>query len=441
MANLESHKEFIPINSLPQTFQDALLFTHRLGMDYLWVDCLCIIQDSTEDWMFEASQMAAVYSQSLLTLHAMTAEDSEGGLFAALSKEYTTISVPQAEGILWYSVRQKPEHLLFKGGVDPVQYKIMTRGWCYQEQMLSPRSLYFTSKGLNWECLTGSWCECHGPMIVDHELHSIKSPSVDDDGDLEGRYNKAAAHYALLSLTNTLDKLPAFAGIARAFRNHHPRTFRGKYLAGLWQSQLPEHLFWMLQDYPTPGSILPRPWRAPSWSWAATDAMIEFSNRQVLRQRKLNIQIVETHHQLAGPDEFGQVLSAHLIIRAKLVPAKIAVHGSYILTITASPTKSGSDLLEYTPDYDLFALGSGCISVPQDVYIMSLVTLEDYKEVLQKDQWPVPFLVLVKIIDAEGTHYLRIGCGRYDQYSIWQGEQMHWRLLENECIDSVFMFK
>jgi hypothetical protein len=56
--------------SLPQNFQNAVFMTRALGSRYIWVDSLCIIQDSAEDWAREGSQMDEVHKFARLTLAA-----------------------------------------------------------------------------------------------------------------------------------------------------------------------------------------------------------------------------------------------------------------------------------------------------------------------------------------------------------------------------------
>jgi hypothetical protein len=79
--------------SLPKSFQDAVVFTRRLGIRYLWIDSLCIIQDSKEDWETQAAKMAMIYALAVLTLSAVNAEDSSVGCFVqppALSTRFIT---------------------------------------------------------------------------------------------------------------------------------------------------------------------------------------------------------------------------------------------------------------------------------------------------------------------------------------------------------------
>ena len=79
LCNLSSHKERIRLADLCANFQDAILVTRNLGFRYLWIDSLCIIQDSDKDWDAESSQMARVYRNSTLTLSAANATNADAG--------------------------------------------------------------------------------------------------------------------------------------------------------------------------------------------------------------------------------------------------------------------------------------------------------------------------------------------------------------------------
>ena len=436
MANLESQKEYIPFDSLPKTFQDALLFTHRFGIEYLWIDSLCIIQDSHEDWVFEASQMAAVYSQSLLTLHATRGDNSESGLYAVLPQEYASIAVPAAEETSSYSVVRR----VHKHFSDSDQhYKLMTRGWCYQENMLSPRSLHFTRKGLNWECLMGSWCECHGRIRGAHSKHNSSPFASADQSYVETRYHGASSRYNSLALTNSTDKLPAFGGIARAFTLNHPKKFNGKYLAGLWESRLPDDLFWELKSIPEHGVHRPQPWRAPSWSWAATDMAHDTYKRNGLDGSEkglpapaLNPRILESSQHSEGSDEFGQILSAHLVVAAKLISGKMDSGANYYyFNPVLDPGNSPFPFFKFTPDYNLFDPGPDYISGNR-AYMMTLFFDKTLRKVPEETK--APFLVLVKN-EKEG-HYVRVGCGE-----IVMREPQMWALLERQGVETTFVFK
>ena len=93
----QAHLEGIDFRHLPLTLQDAVMFTRYLGLRYLWVDCLCIIQDDNEDWQRQASRMGDIYLGSYLTIAAARAKDSSEG-FLGTRPERTMASAEVDDG-------------------------------------------------------------------------------------------------------------------------------------------------------------------------------------------------------------------------------------------------------------------------------------------------------------------------------------------------------
>ncbi len=101
-SNLEDHtKHGIPYDNLPKTFRDAIDVTIALGYGYLWIDSLCIVQDSSEDWKKEARRMAIIYDNAILTIAAMDAENSSQGLFPTKASR-----VGSLESRAWVSLKE-----------------------------------------------------------------------------------------------------------------------------------------------------------------------------------------------------------------------------------------------------------------------------------------------------------------------------------------------
>lgn len=85
-ANLEAHCEGISISKLPQIFRDAIIVTRQFGYRYLWIDSLCIIQDSSEDWNKESAKMAEIYSRAALTISADASQSAHHGMFESANQ-------------------------------------------------------------------------------------------------------------------------------------------------------------------------------------------------------------------------------------------------------------------------------------------------------------------------------------------------------------------
>lgn len=79
--NIADHCKGIAIVNLPKTFRDAVTVTRKLGYRFLWIDSICIIQDSEHDWKFESQNMIYVHSNSALTISAEASRHAHDGLF------------------------------------------------------------------------------------------------------------------------------------------------------------------------------------------------------------------------------------------------------------------------------------------------------------------------------------------------------------------------
>jgi hypothetical protein len=86
-ATIVERQNRIPLENFPPTFKDAIFLTRKLGFRYIWIDSLCIIQDSREDWSIESTRMGAIYEHAALNISASAARDAADGIFASSDKE------------------------------------------------------------------------------------------------------------------------------------------------------------------------------------------------------------------------------------------------------------------------------------------------------------------------------------------------------------------
>ncbi|CAG5174570.1 uncharacterized protein ALTATR162_LOCUS7815 [Alternaria atra] len=178
----------IPWDELPKTFQEAILVTRELGLNYLWIDSLCIIQDSKADWQLESAEMAGIYQSAFLTLAATSSPDSNGGLWVRSQSNTLTY----AKVILRHDgkdypvyVKERPVHWPAATETYVNQtFPLLTQGWVYQERLLSPRFLHFGKDELVWECLEESVCECGG-YSLDHWTKGKYGYSLTDSAATE----------------------------------------------------------------------------------------------------------------------------------------------------------------------------------------------------------------------------------------------------------------
>lgn len=334
VESLEKFKNVLPFKDLAANFQDAIEVTRKLGIDYLWIDSLCIIQDSDSnaDWEREAKTMATVYRDCTLTVSAMSPKKSEDG--------FLTYRPDDGGAIHWESSRVKS--LLDRdndvqarvGRFDPRQEEslwdleedpekkgpLARRGWTLQENVLSPRHLYYGANMIHWTCPSAR-LSANG-MRGMHKLDKqYPAASAVIFGDILRQQNQPPAYgveevlmdyytlidnYSARNLTKASDKFPAFSGIAQRLQ-----PVLGDYLAGLWRRDIVRGLWWVKNVGGGPVSE----YRAPSWSWASVDGPVLCATCSK-EEGPFDIQVLDHTIHLADPNNpFGQVRWASLTLR------------------------------------------------------------------------------------------------------------------------------
>jgi hypothetical protein len=150
-ANFGEYKREIPLARMPDTFRDAIILCRRLGIQYLWIDALCIIQDSREDWSQEAGKMASFYRNSLFTISALHAKSSYGGLFVERLVQPNAVFRSPLAG------NGNPKYMGVRLGMPTFDDEmcgssLASRGWVYQEKVLSTAILHYGATQMLWEC-------------------------------------------------------------------------------------------------------------------------------------------------------------------------------------------------------------------------------------------------------------------------------------------------
>jgi hypothetical protein len=240
-------KKGIAWNELSETFQNAIVITEKLGLRYLWIDSLCIIQDNLLDWEIESKNMADIYEGSMLTIAAAKAQDNKAGCFTKGPESKKIIPSHHHSNKLfevWH--KQCPEHFGFsdpgiRAGADFGLY-LFERAWTLQEELLARRVLYYTEGEVVWQCGTLLDCSCGRiaeelgqqlrPLKLTYE-ETIRNESQSDA--MLYLWARLLKHYASRKLTKETDRFPALSGLAKLFQTKG----LGDYVAGLWTGQLP----------------------------------------------------------------------------------------------------------------------------------------------------------------------------------------------------------
>ncbi|KAL2757322.1 hypothetical protein ACRALDRAFT_1079589 [Sodiomyces alcalophilus JCM 7366] len=351
--NIESHREGIDWDGLPPTFQDAITFTRSLGIRYLWIDSLCIVQDDQDDWRREGAKMASIYSNAHLALAAAHGRDSESPMFVQTDPKFQLRPLGLSEPLLkefgldrtknghdmGIYVRRPLTHIIRHTHLRETlrqPFPLLQRGWVFQERFLSPRTLYFGPEELSWECVEHHECQCTEPptavqtnpqlrLANPKELHrpSVLRQLADAKGrhTVANRWTSLVEEYTALDLTFDTDIFPALSGLAKSYRS----VLDSRYCAGLWEDFLHEGLLWHVnratEDWAQaqwPGDT----WRAPSWSWAAVKGTVTFTPTNISPLQE-KCEVLEIDCSLAGPDSTGELTRGHLVLRGVMVPTRL----------------------------------------------------------------------------------------------------------------------
>jgi hypothetical protein len=184
-SNLDQMKDNIAIMDLPKAFQDAIFITRRLGIRYLWVDSLCILQDSIEDWRAESALMGDVYRNSVCNIAATGASNSEEGCFVERS---IPLVQPCRTNLAWNGPQEIPYLVANRNFWEEnlSDAPLNRRAWVIQERLLAPRVLHFGREQLFWECHMLDACETY-PKGLPSCLSSVHTRFKGLDPDIDGK--------------------------------------------------------------------------------------------------------------------------------------------------------------------------------------------------------------------------------------------------------------
>lgn len=327
-TNIVSLTKEIPILKLPQVFQDTFSVAIELGIFYVWIDSLCILQDSKRDWAHESARMTDVYKNAYCNISATAFNDGSSGLFVDRNPSITQplrvsaatmFQVPNLKGYYCFI-----DVWLWKREVRDAP--LNHRAWVLQERMLSARVLHFGKDQLFWECHEMEASETFPfglPRIIrfgQHKGDSILCPryaeqnsSVTEDERFRRFWNDAIATYTRSSLTYSRDKLVAINGIVKEIA----ALCKDESLAGLWSRHLVHFLPWKEYGFRDNSSVRPPEYRAPSWSWASVDSPVEIPEMDL--ETCARVKDAYTSH--ASHDDTGELNGGWLLIQGPLLKA------------------------------------------------------------------------------------------------------------------------
>ncbi|KAH7406314.1 heterokaryon incompatibility protein-domain-containing protein [Phaeosphaeria sp. MPI-PUGE-AT-0046c] len=336
---LDERCKGFPLAELPKTIQDAIVTARRLKIPFLWADAICIVQDDPADKVRELAIMDQIYSGALITIAAARATTANDGFLQQrnLRECYGTVCRvryrERAEGEkLSAFLAEKPLHMTYEDPID-------SRGWIFQERFRAFRTLRFGITQTIWECpygskvdggdhyaeipsfstpeyseskFTGTPTDQHYPYALGDPNHVLKLEEA------LGTWQYMVQEYSERTLTESTDRLPAFAALAKAFGTYLRRGPE-EYLAGLWAFDICMQLRWRRPSY-----VPKSPWcnkrYGPTWSWASLRGAVSYSHpRLLMGTDTLEVDLNECQIGWKAPDfKYGEVLFGKLKVKGFL---------------------------------------------------------------------------------------------------------------------------
>ncbi|KAG7294517.1 hypothetical protein NEMBOFW57_004592 [Staphylotrichum longicolle] len=264
-ANLAQRLNEIPWGELPQTFRDAILLCADIGIRYLWIDSLCIVQDSATDVQTQMAVMGEIYAEACLNIAASSAHDSSQGLFgvrgplvtADMPYHHPTLDGDTSETNTPVSAYIEPE---LDANLNSAP--LSSRGWVLQESFLSRRVLHFTKDGLLWTC-------------QNTDRPSLRHRTSEFGGSrtvlFQNEWQNLVVRYSRCALSYNSDKLHAIRGLETLFSERDGKPYsRGLCLAS---DASVADLLWFGEE-----RLVRDVEGVESWSWASTTGPISFKS-------------------------------------------------------------------------------------------------------------------------------------------------------------------
>ncbi|KAH7063883.1 heterokaryon incompatibility protein-domain-containing protein [Paraphoma chrysanthemicola] len=330
-ANLSARSTGLQTSILPKTLQDAIFITKGLGLKYIWIDSICIVQDDENEWAVQASRMASIYSAAYVVLAATSSEDSSEG-FLQLRKKPSIFSFHDKHGgIVEVQAMRNDSHDCYLYG-DSTKFPLFRRGWCMQERFMARRVIHFLPHEALFVCRKERQCECDSLADWTRSLGTTNGGKAfrelsalaelkDENSSIYDKFGWLWAiivqEYSSLALTHPEDVLPALSGIATSLARLNP----GPYIEGLWACGIAYQLAWTPKKYPSERqcavpSLKDQPHR-PTFSWTHWQYGVDFVFRTYWDERLCTF--LSTDIQPATENSYGPSLGGSIRLNGKTV--------------------------------------------------------------------------------------------------------------------------
>jgi hypothetical protein len=343
-SNFADMQKGFSASNLPQTLRDAVELARKLGCRYIWIDSLCIIQDSPTDKEAEIPKMPSYYKNAYLTICAGGVSCHQGFL-APRDRCSQHAENPWPKDLLqmpFLCINGETRLMLFrKESPYCLSWEpISRRAWTFQERLLSTRMIIFGSRTI-WQCNqrfisdggVEDWnadprtardrrlrrnINTASAQILEQSPCGKTSQTQQNVSSVRSAYNiwyQAIEEYSRREMSLPEDKLPAISGLAIELA----RIIQDEYIAGLWLRDVLKSLMW--STWPFLQIKKPAVWRAPSWSWASVDSAVNYNYLNYMPADANEVaEVVECTATSVSPQSlYGRIANATLRLRAPLL--------------------------------------------------------------------------------------------------------------------------
>lgn len=287
-ASLARHREGIQISSMPQVFREAVFVVRKLRLRYLWIDALCIIQDSTADWEQESVRMSDIFAHSYITIYAAASTACDQSFLhrtigPVVSIPFRSCLNPDVSGE--YSIFLEGQHVC-EEDIDCMNTRWNSRAWVWQEQVMGPRLVVFGPKMLQMRCRQA--------VKLEDGYFSSLWRSRDGLSSNDYFWFSGISEFSKKEITYARDRLSAVSGVARYIsRALEERGCSVKYLAGLWLNDtFPQQLCWVIPEPRQSYKLGVSPLVSPNGSFTQTH-QVQYRYRHNIRRKGSSGRIIQ----------------------------------------------------------------------------------------------------------------------------------------------------
>ncbi|EXJ65982.1 uncharacterized protein A1O5_10959 [Cladophialophora psammophila CBS 110553] len=318
-TTMETWAQQLPVAKLPTTLQDALMVTLNLDLRYLWVDCLCILQDDPEDKAREIAKLPQIFENAYVTISAAGSRSCDEGFLPRIGSRASSLLAPRLTMI---DLMNNPEQLFVRPSgreFDQDNQPIHKRAWTLQEHALSPRTLIFGTGHVKFVCREGSKVISGKDYLRAIRVH-LSLPTMNKIHSPRERWYDTVKDYTRRILSDPNDRLPAISGLAQKFSI----ILEDIYLAGLWKNSLLADLHWFVFDHGSDlvdSAVNRLP--GPTWSWATSRSEILFpSDGEINTEASYFATVIDCTVKPAIADlPFGLIISGRLKLKGHFFKA------------------------------------------------------------------------------------------------------------------------